>query len=118
MEIGKLNQRITILEHITKIDNIGNHKAQWDELFSCWAYVAVKSSSETAEAGVTKESQSIEFTIRQTSQTVNLSTSANRILFRGAIYDIESILPDFRSLDYMKIVAGIRRAGENSDVIY
>lgn len=34
MEIGKLNQRITILEHSTKIDNIGNHKAQWDEVFS------------------------------------------------------------------------------------
>lgn len=42
MEIGKLNHRITILEHSTKIDNIGNHKAQWDEVFSCWAAVSVK----------------------------------------------------------------------------
>ena len=51
MEIGKLNQRITILEHNTKIDSIGNHKAQWEELFSCWAAVNVKSSSETTDVG-------------------------------------------------------------------
>ena len=64
MEIGNLNQRITILEHNTKIDSIGNHKAQWEELFSCWAAVNVKSSSETTEAGVTKEGSSLEFTVR------------------------------------------------------
>lgn len=116
MEIGRLNQRITILEHSTKVDNIGNHKAQWDELFSCWAYAVVKSSSEATDAGVTKESQSMEFTIRQTSHTVNLSTSAHRIQFRGVIYNIESIVPDFRSLDYMKIVAVTRRAGDNDDI--
>ncbi len=115
MEIGRLNQRITIMEYSTKVDNIGNHKAQWDEAFSCWAAVAVKSSSENTEAGVTKEALSIEFTIRQTPQTINLSTSAHRIQFRGAIYNIDSILPNFRSLDYMKIVAYIRRAGENDE---
>lgn len=55
MEIGKLNQRITILEYSTKIDNIGNHKAQWGEVFSCWAAVSVKSSAENADNGTTKE---------------------------------------------------------------
>lgn len=115
MEIGKLNQRITILEQSTKIDNIGNHKAQWEELFSCWAAVVVKASSENAETGVTKELQSMEFTIRQTPQTISLSTSAHRIQFRGVIYNIDSILPNFRYLDYMKIVAHIRRSGENDE---
>lgn len=37
MEIGMLNQRIAILEHRTKKDSIGNHKAWLEELFSCWA---------------------------------------------------------------------------------
>ena len=31
MEIGTLNQRIAFLEHSTKIDGIGNHKARWEE---------------------------------------------------------------------------------------
>lgn len=90
-------------------------KAQWEELFSCWAAVVVKSSSENTEAGVTKELQSMEFTIRQTPQTINLSTSAHRIQFRGVTYNIESILPNFRSLDYMKIVADTRKVGENDE---
>lgn len=37
MEIGTLNQRITILEHRTGIDEIGNHITKWEETFSLWA---------------------------------------------------------------------------------
>lgn len=47
MEIGTLNQRIAFLEHSTKIDGIGNHTARWEEVFSCWAAVSVKTSTET-----------------------------------------------------------------------
>ena len=69
MEIGTLNQRIAFLEHSTKIDGIGNHKARWEEAFSCWAAVSVKTSTETTEAGVTQEVVSLEFTVRQTPDT-------------------------------------------------
>ena len=41
MEIGKLNQRIAVLENHVKKDAIGNHKAQWEEVFSLWASVTV-----------------------------------------------------------------------------
>ena len=61
MEIGNLNQRITILEHRTVIDEIGNHITKWEETFSLWAKVAVKTASETTDAGVTKEVQKLEF---------------------------------------------------------
>ena len=115
MEIGKLNQRITILEHKTKIDSIGNHKAQWEELFSYWAAVNVKSSSETTEAGVTKEVSSLEFTVRQTPDTMCINSTTHKILFRGLTYDINSVIPDYKSLDYMKIVAGTRKAGDCND---
>ena len=59
-QIGTLNQRIAFLEHSTKIDGIGNHKARWEEAFSCWAAVSVKTSTETTEAGVTQEVVSLE----------------------------------------------------------
>jgi len=42
MEIGKLNQRITVLENRTVVDEIGNHTTKWEEAFSCWANVTVK----------------------------------------------------------------------------
>lgn len=120
MEIGTLNQRITILEHSTKIDGIGNHKARWEEAFSCWAAVSmtnsVNSSTEQTEAGVTKEIQSLEFIIRQTPQTVNLSTTAHRLMFRNVQYNITGIKPSFSAQDYIKITAVARRAGENDDL--
>ena len=54
MEIGTLNQRITILEHRTVIDEIGNHITKWEETFSLIAKVKVKKASEKTDAGVTK----------------------------------------------------------------
>ena len=87
MEIGKLNQRITILEYSTKIDNIGNHKAQWDESFSCWAAVSVKNSAENSDNGTTKEVQTLQFMIRQNTMTMGISATANRISFRGEVFE-------------------------------
>ena len=58
MDFSRMNQRITFLENCTVIDEIGNHTSQWDEVYSCWASVTVKSSAETTNTGVTKEIQS------------------------------------------------------------
>lgn len=116
MEIGNLNQRISILENTVKIDEIGNHKAQWEEVFSCWAAVAVKSSAENSDTGVTKEVQTLEFTVRQNPLTGCISTHANRILFRNVIYDIKSVIPNFRYRDYIKIIAEARKAGVDDDI--
>lgn len=115
MEIGTLNQRIAILEHITKIDGIGNHKARWEELFSCWASVSVKNSTETTDAGVTKEVTSLEFIVRQTPDTMRINSTTHKLRFRGMLYNIDGIKPNFKSLDYMKITAGTRKAGEQDD---
>ena len=115
MEIGTLNQRIAFLEHSTKIDGIGNHKAQCDELFSCWAAVSVKNSTETTDAGVAKEVTSLEFIVRQTPDTMRINTITHKLRFRGLLYNIEGIKPNFKSLDYMKITAGTRKAGEQDD---
>ena len=116
MEIGILNQRITFLEHHTKTDSIGNHKAQWEEAFSCWAAVTPRSSTETTEAGVTKEIYSIEFIVRQTADTMRINPTTHRVQFRGLSYNIDGILPNYKSMDYMKITAGTRRAGEQDDL--
>ena len=116
MEIGNLNQRISILENTVKIDEIGNHKAQWEEVFSCWAAVAVKSSAENSDSGVTKEVQTLEFTVRQNPLTGCISTSTNRIHFRNTVYDIKAVIPSFRYRDYIKIIAEARKAGVGDDI--
>ena len=112
MEIGKLNQRIAILEHHTVVDEIGNHTSKWDEVFSCWAKVTLKASVEHTDAGMTKETQTLEFLIRQ-SRNWMPSVTGNRILFRDVTYNITGITPDYLHKDYLKITAETRKAGQN-----
>ena len=116
MEIGKLNQRITFLEHYTKVDEIGNHEARWDETFSCWAYVLPKSSSETTETGVTKEVLSLSFVVRQCAFHQCVNPTTHKILFRGAVYDIKSVIPDYQKNDYLTFVCEVRKAGGENDI--
>ncbi|MGN1036148.1 MAG: phage head closure protein [Ruminococcus sp.] len=112
MEIGNLNQRIDFLEHQTVTDLIGNHITRWEKTFSCWAYVSVKTSSETTDSGITKEVQSLEFTIRQTKNTRIINPTTHRIQFLGILYDINSVILNFKSQNYMKIVAVARKSGD------
>ena len=112
MEIGTLNQRITFLVNRVVTDEIGNHTAMWDETFSCWARVTLKSSVENTEAGVTKETQKLEFLIRQ-SRNWMPSVTGNRILFRDVTYNITSVTPDYLHKDYLKLTAEARKAGQN-----
>ncbi len=116
MEIGKLNQRITILKNATYVDNIGNHKTQQEELYSCWASVSVKNSVENSDNGTAKEVQTLQFMIRQNSETIKISTTANCISFCGVTYDIISISPNFEYRNYLKITAKARKAGENGKI--
>ena len=102
MEIGTLNQRITFLEHRTVIDEIGNHTAVWDEAFSCWAKVTLKASAEHTDAGVTKETQTLEFLIRQSQHWMPSITG-----------NITSVTPDYLHKDYLKLAAEARKAGQN-----
>lgn len=115
MEIGLLNQRIAILENTVKVDGIGNHKTVSEEIYSCWASVSVKNSVENSDNGTTKEFVSLEFIVRQTLESLRISTSLNKLRFKGLVYDINGIIPNFKSVDYMKIVAGTRRVGDGYD---
>ena len=115
MEIGNLNQRITILEHRTIIDEIGNHTTKWEETFSLWAKVTVKTATETTDAGITKEVQKLEFLVRQSPASLNINSTNFRILFRNNIYNVTGITPLYDHNNYMKIDGGIRKAGASDD---
>ena len=116
MEIGTLNQRITILEHRTVIDEIGNHITKLEETFSLWAKMTVKTASETTDAGVTKEIQKLEFLVlRQSPALLNINSTNFRILFRNSIYNVTGITPLYDHNNYMKIEGEIRKAGDSDD---
>ena len=120
MEIGKLNQRIAVLENHCKKDAIGNHKAQWEEVFSLWASVTVSTTADGAteetNTGVTREIQKLEAVIRQSPQTKRMSSTVYRIQFDGIQYDIKGIIPNYTTQDYMKLLCESRRAGAKDDI--
>lgn len=64
---------------------------------------------------MTQEVVSLEFTVRQTPDTMRINTTTHKLRFRGLVYDITGMLPNYKSLDYMKITAGTRKAGEQDD---
>ena len=116
MDFSRMNQRITFLENCTVIDEIGNHTSQWDEVYSCWASVTVKSSAETTNTGVTKEIQSLSFEVRQCAFLRCVNPTTHKILFRGNVYDIKSGTPDYLKNDYLTIVCEVRKAGADDDI--
>ena len=95
---------------------IGNHITQWDEVYSCWANVTVKSAAENTNTGVTKEVQSVSFLVRQSSYLLSLNATTHRILFRGQTFDIVSVKPDYEKMDYLAIEGEVRKAGAPSDI--
>ena len=115
MEIGNMNQRISILENHIKIDSIGNHLNVWEEISSCWAEVRVKnlqSSSEKTTAGVTREIRTIIFTVRQSPSLAYINSTTHKILFRNKIYNIISVQVDYAHGGYLTITCEIHEAGE------
>ncbi len=85
MEIGNLNQRITILEHRTVIDEIGNHTTKWEETFSLWAKVTVKTATETTDAGDNQRGAKTGVSGSTESPSLNINSTNFRILFRNNI---------------------------------
>lgn len=110
-DFEKLNQRITILEHRTVVDEIGNHITKWDEVYSCWANVTVKNSAENTNTGVTKEIQSVSFVVRQSLFMLSLNATTHRILFRGLEYHIKSVQRDYLQNSYITLICEVRKAG-------
>lgn len=116
MEFGKLNQRISVLENYTVIDEIGNHISKWDEVYSCWANVTVKNSNETVNTGVTRQVQSISFMVRNCMFFQNLRSTTHKILFRENVFDIQSVKFDYLRGDYVAITCEARKAGAEHDI--
>ena len=97
------------------VDEIGNHTTKWEEIFSLWAKVTVKTATETTDAGITKEVQKLEFLVRQSPASLNINSTNFRILFRNSIYNITGLIPLYDHNNYLKIESEIRKAGVSDD---
>ena len=84
----------------------------WEEYFSCRAYVNALYGSEYWAARAAGCEDTIVFTVRYCRALAAVRASEYRIVFRGEIYDIQSVdCPQFANA-YIKL-KGVRRSGNH-----
>lgn len=91
MDIALLNVRITFQKNEVVVDDIGNHRNVWTDIYSCYATVSGEGGSEKFSAGVLVEDSDISFTVRYCKVLSNVDSTKCRIIFDGRVYNIISI---------------------------
>ena len=94
MDIGAMNEKITIQKNTPTVDAIGNHREVWTDYYSCHATVSGEESSvssEAEEAGQRVEKGKIAFTVRYCSDLASVTSTDYRVSFKGDLFDITGI---------------------------
>lgn len=91
MHIANMNIRITLQKNELIVDDIGNHMNKWVDYYSCYASAYTKSMSESDDVGQTLVQESVEFSIRYSSEVADITADKFRIVFMGKVYNISSI---------------------------
>lgn len=91
-KIARFNEKITFQKNTVYEDQYKNRRNRWDDYFTCYAYASTFSGEEE-EGEVTYENRVVTFETRYCSELKGVKSTGYRILFRGEIYDIESIDP-------------------------
>lgn len=92
MDIGSMRQRITLQEHRTVVDGIGNHTSEWVDCHSCFAYVNLASSSENGTQPAVRSEDILTFIIRWCRKLESLNSKEYRISFAGNFYNITCVV--------------------------
>lgn len=94
MEATALRSRVTFQKNEAVVDRYGNHKNAWTDFYSCYATIGgegLASSKEAQAAGTTVEEASMTVSIRWCSKAEDITPTGFRLVFMGALYNIESV---------------------------
>ena len=86
-----MNIKITVQKSAVTVDKIGNHKAEWQDFYTCFATVGNESPSEETAAGTVVDNSKINFTVRWCAVVSEINSTGNRVKYDGEIYDILGI---------------------------
>ncbi len=107
MDIGKLKWQVELQRRAPAADEAGQPVYTWQSLATGWADVRFPGGLETirgdAPVAVTRASVRIRY-------RTDVDAAACRLLFRGAVYDIQAVLPDEAHRQYLDLVC---ESGQN-----
>lgn len=96
MDVAALNERIKFQKQTASTDAKGNHTNAWADYYSCFATIGGEGGGEQAAAGMIVEHSDVSFTVRYCTETMAVTSTGYRIVWRGDIYDI--IAPDHANM--------------------
>tara|TARA_Y100000310_G_scaffold325782_1_gene389813 strand:+ start:284 stop:613 length:330 start_codon:yes stop_codon:yes gene_type:complete len=89
MAAGRLRDRITVERQTTTEDEFGNTVGGWSALLTLWADVRETPGKERIAAGRLEASRTATIRVRKSAQSDGI-TAADRIVYRGATWNITS----------------------------
>lgn len=88
--IERMNERIRIQKSTVTADEYGNRLKNWSDYFTCWAYAGTFNRDEQPDV-TTTDQRGITFEVRFCSELKDITSDQFRVIFRGEIYDIQSV---------------------------
>jgi len=105
MNPGLMRHRITFQQYVSTEDELGQQIGQWTDFWTCWAMIKTIQGREYFAAGAERNEGTIRFIIRYTPGI----DPAMRIVYKGRIFDIESVINDDERNETLTIIATEKR---------
>ena len=90
MDSGAYRNKVMIQQYVSGFDDIGNPSTQWQDWKECYAYVNGLSGREYWEAAVVHGENTVEF-VSSDLFFDEMNSKQYRLLFNGAVYNINTI---------------------------
>jgi len=100
MQIGKLKNRIRIQQRGAGQDELGQPVDTWADLATVWADIAHPSGLQSIRADAESSVVKASIRIRRRADV----TAGMRVVYGTTVYDIQAVLPNERSRDYVDLV--------------
>ena len=91
MDVAMLNEKVTIQKNVVAVDEIGNHRNEWEDYFTCSCTIGGERGNEKADAGLTVDDAVMTVTVRYCNKTAAVNALEYRIMFRGEIFNIINV---------------------------
>lgn len=100
---GDLRDRITIQRLVAGADDYGNQVDAWADHLTVWADMREMLGRETVSAGRIESARTATIRVRRSIDTLGI-TAADRVMARGAVWNIRSIVAIGRTNELLEML--------------
>ena len=91
MNISLMNKRVTFQKNETVTDQVGNHRSEWTDWYTCSATISGEGGDEEREAGLIVDKVDLAVTIRYCRKVAEITTTGFRVVLDGQLFNIVGI---------------------------